>query len=66
MDFVNGSKALVVLGRTKRFCYNAFEVYDFLIENGIVWKLAFNARAWVQTADIGETYNENGFDIYIE
>ena len=66
MDFKNGVKALVVFGRAKRFCYNPFQVYDFLIENGVARETAFDARIWAQTADIGETYNEKNFDIYIE
>lgn len=66
MDFKNGVKALVVFGRAKRFCYNSFQVYDFLIENGVAWEIAFDARNWTQMAEIGETYNEKNFDIYTE
>lgn len=66
MDFKNGVKALVVFGRAKRFCYNSFQVYNFLIENGVAWETTFDARAWTQTADTGEAYNEKNFDIYIE
>lgn len=66
MDFKNRVKALVVFGRTKRFYYSPFQVYDFLIKNGVAWELAFDAQAWAQTADIGETYNEEDFDIYME
>lgn len=66
MDFKNGVKALVVFGRTKRFCRSPFQIYDFLIKNGVACELAFDAQAWAQTADIGESYNEQKFDIYIE
>lgn len=66
MDFKNRVKALVVFGRAKRFCYNSFQVYNFLIKNGVAWETAFDAKAWTQAANIGETYNEKSFDIYIE
>lgn len=66
MGFTDGVKALVVFGRAKRFCYNPFQIYNFLIENGVAWEIAFDARTWAQAANIGETYNEKNFDIYIE
>lgn len=38
MEFTNGIKALVVIGRKKKLCDDSMQVYDFLYNNRIEWR----------------------------
>lgn len=66
MEFTNGIKALVVIGRKKKLCDDSMQVYDFLYNNRIEHTLAVDAQGWTELACADETYNEEDFDIYMQ
>ena len=66
MDFTNGVRALVVIHNKKKLCKGSYEVYEFLLDNGIEHDLAADAQGWTELACVDESYNEEEFDVYMQ
>lgn len=67
MKFTNGVVAVVELhyNYKRKYFHHSYDVYEFLVDNGIDELLAMDAQGWTELAGVDEKYNEDDFDIYM-
>lgn len=67
MEFTNGVTAVLIFhyNNKRNYFHNSYDVYEFLVDNGVDELLAMDAQGWTELAGVYEAYNEDEFDIYM-